>query len=97
MNYENLQYKFVEYLQKIAISQPIDKSKFVCTNCSVKSGKFIFVNVDLDDIKHHFYFLRDRECAVEDYFIKKCCPNCKAAYKITVEGKSYFASKIVRA
>ena len=96
MNYENLQYKFVEYLQKIAISQPIDKSKFVCTNCSVKRGKFVFVKVNLTDVKHQLYLLRFGECDVEDYFIKKCCPNCKAAYKITVEGKSYFASKIVR-
>jgi hypothetical protein len=96
MNYENLQYKFVEYLQKIAISQPIDKSKFVCTDCSVKSGKFIFVNVDLDDIKHQLYLLRFGECDVEDYFVKKCCKKCKAAYKITVNGNKFVASKIVR-
>jgi hypothetical protein len=96
MNYENLEYKFVEYLQKIAISQPIDKSKFVCTDCSVKCGKFVFVKVDLTDVKHQLYLLRFGECDVEDYFVKKCCKKCKAAYKITVNVKSYFACKIAR-
>jgi hypothetical protein len=96
MNYENLQYKFVEYLQKIAISQPIDKSKFVCTDCSVKCGKFVFIKVNLTDIKHQLYLLRFGECDVEDYFVKKCCKKCKATYKITVEGNKFVASKIVR-
>ena len=96
MNYENLQYKFVEYLQKIAISQPIDKSKFVCTDCSVKRGKFVFVKVNLADVKNQLYLLRFGECDEEDYFVKKCCKSCKASYKITVNGKSYFTSKIVR-
>jgi hypothetical protein len=87
-----LTYQFINQLQATAKLQSIDSGLVICTECSYKNAKLTHFKVDLDAIEDDLRLLG--ECESDDYFVKKCCPNCQSTYKITLKTKGFEATKI---